>query len=214
MSSFTCAAILFDLDGVLVDSTASVERHWRLWAAEHQIDVDRLLAVAHGRRTSETIRLVAPELESAAEVDRIEHREAEDTDGVKVMPGAHKLVRSIPNGRWSIVTSGTRHLATTRLKLVGIPIPEGLITAENVYNGKPHPEPYLAGARMLGVAPKDCIVIEDAPAGIESGRVAGARVIALANTYPAAELRGADAIVYSLEQVHVHLDGALRIELN
>src|SRR5512143_1680270 len=164
MPSFTCSAILFDLDGVLVDSTGSVERHLRLWAEEHKVDVDRLLAVAHGRRTSETIRMVAPHLDSPAEVERIERRESEDASGVKVMPGARELVGSIPDGRWGIVTSGTRHLATTRLKLVGIQIPEALITAENVSNGKPHPEPYLAGARMLGIAPKECIVIEDAPA--------------------------------------------------
>jgi sugar-phosphatase len=204
MPFFNCSAILFDLDGVLVDSTGSVERHWGIWAAEHNLDIHQLLAVAHGRRTTETIRLVAPHLDSEAEVQRIEYREAADVEGVRVMPGARELVRSIPEARWGIVTSGTRHLATARLRLAQISIPAVLVTAESVKEGKPNPAPYLTGARLLGFSPQDCIVIEDAPAGIESARAAGATVIALANTYPAEDLKAANAIVSSLAQLVVH----------
>ena len=203
MPSFNCSAILFDLDGVLVDSTRSVERHWKIWAAEHNLDFQQLLAVAHGRRASETIRLVAPHLDSEAEVQRIEHREAEDIEGVQVMPGARELVQSIPQGHWGIVTSGTLHLAASRLRLAQIPIPAVLVTAESVQEGKPHPAPYLMGAQMLGFSPKDCVVIEDAPAGIESARAAGATVIGLANTYPAEELKAANGVIHSLEQLLV-----------
>jgi len=211
MPEFTCSAILFDLDGVLVDSTRSVERQWRVWAAEHGLDAKMLLAVTHGLRTIETIARVAPHLNVQSEVDRIEAREAADTEGVEVMAGARELVASIPANRWAVVTSGTRLLATARLNLARIPIPHVLVTAEDVVNGKPDPEPYRKGAERLGLSPSECIVIEDAPAGIASGRAAGARVIALAGTYPAAELGSANAIVQSLADIRVRGDGGLHV---
>ena len=211
MPEFACSAILFNLDGVLVDSTRSVERQWRVWAAEHGLDVKMLLAVTHGLRTIETIARVAPHLNVQSEVDRIEAREAADTEGVEVMAGARELVASIPANRWAVVTSGTRLLATARLNLARIPIPHVLVTAEDVVNGKPDPEPYRKGAERLGLSPSECIVIEDAPAGIASGRAAGARVIALAGTYPAAELGSANAIVQSLADIRVRGDGGLHV---
>jgi mannitol-1-/sugar-/sorbitol-6-phosphatase len=213
MPEFTCSAILFDLDGVLVDSTRSVERQWRIWAAENGVNVKTLLEVTHGLRTSETIEWVAPHLNVQAEVDRIEAREAADTEGVTVMAGARELVGSIPARRWAVVTSGTRLLATARLNLAQIPIPDVLVTAEDVVNGKPDPEPYRKGAELLGLNPSECVIIEDAPAGIAAGRAAGARVIALAGTYSAAELSLADAIVQSLLGIRVRVDGRLHVEL-
>jgi sugar-phosphatase len=208
MPTFHCAAILFDLDGVLVDSTRSVDRQWRAWARAQGIDEDKVMAIAHGVRSIEVIRAVAPHLNAELEVRSLEKREADDRDGVAVMPGAVELVNSIPEGRWCVVTSGSRHLATARLKLAGIPIPKVMVTAEDVANGKPHPEPYLKGAELLGMNPEECLVIEDAPAGIRSAHAAGMKVIGLASTYPASALREADAVIEKLSQIQVDTVGA------
>jgi sugar-phosphatase len=207
MTIFRCSAILFDLDGVLVDSTRSVERQWRIWAREHGIDGDKVMAVGHGVRAIEVIRAVAPHLDAKAEVRKLESREADDREGVVVMPGAVELVSVIPEGRWCVVTSGTRHLAIARLRLAGIPIPKILVAAEDVASGKPNPEPYLKGAELLGVKPAEGLVIEDAPAGIRSAHAGGMKAIALASTYPASALGEAEAIVQGLAQIQVSLDG-------
>jgi sugar-phosphatase len=214
MTTFRCSAILFDLDGVLLDSTRSVERQWRIWAREQGIDVEKTMAVAHGVRAIEVIRAVAPHLDAEAEVRKLESREAADQDGVAVMPGAAELVRKIPAGLWCVVTSGTRHLASARLRLAGIPSPEVLITADDVTNGKPHPEPYLKGAELLGVNPAECLVIEDAPAGIRSGHAGGMKVIALTSTYPASALSEADVVIPKLERIQVALDGARKLAIS
>jgi mannitol-1-/sugar-/sorbitol-6-phosphatase len=208
MTIFRCAAILFDLDGVLADSTGSVDRQWRIWARERGIDEEKAVAIAHGVRAVEVIRAIAPHLDAEAEVRKLESLEAADHDGVAVMPGAADLVRSVPAGSWGVVTSGRRHLATSRLQLVGIPIPQVMVTAQEVANGKPHPEPYLKGAELLGVNPAECLVIEDAPAGIRSAHAGGMKVIALTSTFPASALGEADAVVQKLSQIHVAPDGA------
>jgi mannitol-1-/sugar-/sorbitol-6-phosphatase len=208
MTTFHCAAILFDLDGVLADSTGSVERQWRIWAGERGIDAQKAVAIAHGVRAVEVIRTIAPHLDAEAEVGKLESLEAADHDGVAVMPGAADLVRSIPAGRWGVVTSGRRNLATSRLEFAGIPIPRVMVTAQDVANGKPHPEPYLKGAELLGVNPAECLVIEDAPAGIRSAHAGGMKVIALTSTYPASGLGEADAVVQKLKQIQVASDGA------
>jgi sugar-phosphatase len=208
MTTFLCSAILFDLDGVLVDSTRSVERQWRIWAREQGIDGDKVMAVAHGVRTIEVIRALAPHLDAEAEVGRLESREAKDQDGVAVMPGAVELVRAIPKDRWCVVTSGTRFLATARLRLFGIPIPRIMVTADDVTTGKPDPAPYLKGAELLGFDPRQCLVIEDAPAGIQSGQAGGMKVIALSSTYAADALKQADVVIEKLEEIRVTSNGA------
>ena len=206
-TTFLCSAILFDLDGVLVDSTRSVERQWRAWAREQGIDGDQVMAVGHGVRAIEVIRAVTPHLDAEAEVRKLESREADDRDGVVVMPGAVELVRAIPEGRWCVVTSGTRHLASARLRLAGIAVPKVLVTADDVAYGKPHPEPYLKGAELLGANPAECLVIEDAPAGIQSAHAGGMKVIALTSTYPASALRDADAVIGELTEIQVGFAG-------
>jgi len=207
MPTFSCAAILFDLDGVLCDSTRQVDREWREWAARKGVDGDAVMAIAHGVRTIEVIRQVAPHLDAEAEAAAIEDHEAHDQTGVVVMPGALDLVQSIPEGRWGVVTSGSRLLAESRLQHCGLPVPEVLVTSDDVTNGKPHPEPYLKGAQRLGFAPGDCVVIEDAPAGIQSARASGMRVIGMASTYAVAKLAEADAVVQKLGRIQVTANG-------
>ena len=213
MPTFHCAAILFDLDGVLVDSTGSVSRLWRLWATEHQLDPEKVLSIAHGVRTIEVVRAAAPWLDAVKEVKKIEEREASDRDGVSTMAGASALVRSIPADRWAIVTSGTRMLATARLRSGNISPPAVLVSADEVINGKPDPEPYLMGARLLRHRPEDCLVVEDAPAGIQAAKAAGMKVIGITTTYPRAQLGAADAVIDSLSAVAIRISGA-RLEVN
>jgi mannitol-1-/sugar-/sorbitol-6-phosphatase len=208
MITFSCSAILFDLDGVLVDSTGSVEEHWRIWARRRGIDEEKVVAIAHGVRAIEVIRTVAPQLDAEAELRRLEEEESNDHHLLAAMPGAIDLVRSVPAGRWGVVTSGSRHLAADRLRLVGVPDPPVMVTADDVTNGKPHPEPYLKGAQLLGVSPSDCLVIEDAPAGIRAAHAGGMKVIGMASTYDASRLAEADAVVKKLTAIQVSANGA------
>ena len=203
--NFDCSAILFDLDGVLVDSTRSVARQWRLWAEENNIDPEKVLEIAHGRRTIEVVRILAPHLDAKTEESRIEKREADDIDGVAVMPGAAELLKLIPERCWCVVTSGTRYLATSRLRFAQLPIPRVLVAADDVQKGKPDPEPYLKGAELLKVKASSCLVIEDAPAGIRSAHAGGMKAIALTSTYPATELREADVVLQNLKQIQVRV---------
>ncbi len=214
MPTFSCAAILFDLDGVLVDSTRAVDKEWRAWARRKGVDGDAIMAIAHGVRTIEVIRRVAPHLDAEAEARKIEKHEAHDKEGVSVMPGAEALVHSIPEGRWGVVTSGTRLLASARLRFCGLPVPKVLVTADDVLNGKPHPEPYLKGAEWLGFDPADCLVIEDAPAGIQSARAGGMKVVGITSTYAADALSHADAVIGRLAQIQVTSNGAGRLAID
>jgi sugar-phosphatase len=190
-----CSAILFDLDGVLVESRAAVERQWTRWAREHGLDPEHVVKFAHGRPTIATIREMLPTADAEAELRVMEEREIEDLAGVHAIPGAAELLSRIPSGRWTVVTSGTRALAETRLRHVGLPVPRTMVTASDITQGKPHPEPYLKGAKALGFSAKDCVVLEDAPFGIDAGHAAGARVIAVPTTYSRREIARADYIV-------------------
>lgn len=211
---FSCQAVLFDLDGVLVDSTLAVERVWRKWAAEHNIDPELVMENAHGRRSIETIRIVAPELDAERENVTVETMEISDKDGIVAVPGAAELLSSLPPDRFTIVTSATNALASARLRYAGLAVPERMVTADDVVDGKPSPEPYLKGAALLGFAPADCMVFEDTPAGVESGKAAGMPVIAVTSTYPATELTRADAVLDSLSKVKARIqDGNMVLEL-
>jgi len=205
MMRIVCEKIIFDLDGVLADSNVAVERHLRLWADGHAIAFERVLEVHHGRRTVETISLLAPDLDAEAEAAAIELVAADDTDGVRAFPGAMRLLESIPGDRWAIATSGTRRIAANRIAHLSFPKPRVLVAAEDVTAGKPSPDPYLIAADRLGVDPSRCLVIEDAPTGVEAALAAGARVIAVASTLPADLLRRADVVVPSLDDLSVEL---------
>ena len=204
---FRGKAILFDLDGVLVNSAECVERTWRNWAARHHLDAEKVIAYAHGRRTIETVQIVAPELSADDELVTLESGEAMTSDGVYEIKGARELLELLPSDRWAVVTSGVRAVAEFRIRYTRLPSPSVMICAEEISRGKPDPEGYLTAAARLGQPSADCIVIEDAPAGIEAAHNAGMRAIAIASTYPAHRLREADAIVEQLADLTIVYDG-------
>ena len=197
MTSIRCRCVLFDLDGVLVDSTPAVARVWTGWALAHGLDPGEVVKKAHGRPSITTIRELLPNADHDAENREVERREIADIEGVVPLPGAVELLKALPRDRWAIVTSCTRPLADVRITAAGLPKPKYLVTSTDVEHGKPDPEPYLKGAQLLGVPASECIVIEDAPAGVRAGKAAGAGVLALRTTASDAELlqAGADWIV-------------------
>src|SRR5438105_5511045 len=199
----SCRAVLFDLDGVLVDSRECIELIWHAWAAAGGLDPADFLRVAHGRRIAETLRLVAPQLDAAAEAAVLDAMEEVETRGLRAAPGAAALLRQLSEAQRAIVTSGSRAVATLRLRTAGLPTPGVFVTAGDVERRKPDPEGYLMAARRLGVAPADCVVVEDSPPGVAAGRAAGMRVIAVLTTYPAAALTGADARLGALADLQV-----------
>ena len=178
-------AILFDMDGTLLDSHVAVERVWRKWAAEHGRDSAPVMKVSHGRRTIDTVRAFdIPGLDVEAEVRKIEALEIADTEGIVAIAGAAELLARLPSDRWAIVTSASRALAMSRLTAAGLPIPAFMINAEHVSHGKPDPEGYMKGATLCGTTADQCLVFEDAPAGIEAGRRAGSDVVAITAARP------------------------------
>jgi sugar-phosphatase len=213
MPKFECAAILFDMDGVLVDSTPAVARAWNRWALANGLDPKPVIDGAHGRRTVETIRAFAPHIDAEKEARRIESVEAMDLEGVTVIPGAAQLLRSLPEGKWGVVTSATRPMATSRLRDTGLVVPRVLVSADDVVNGKPHPEPYLKGAAGLGIAPELCLVFEDSPAGIRAANDAGMRVIALRTTYPPGELQEAKERIGNFTEIRVERNQSGNLEI-
>ena len=193
MPQIQCKAVLFDLDGVLIDSTRAVARVWHHWAVEHGFDPDEVISRAHGRPSLTTVREYLPNADHAAENREVERREIEDLEGVVLLPGSARLLKELPADRWTIVTSCTRPLAETRLRAAGLPIPSRMVTSNDIKDGKPYPEPYLKGASVLGYSAAECVVVEDVPAGIRSGKAAGATVIAFRTTVQDLELRTAGA---------------------
>jgi sugar-phosphatase len=198
-----CDAILFDLDGVLVDSHECVERTWRLWAAEQHLDPELVLREAHGRRTYETIARVAPHLDAAAEGARIAASETGETRGLYEIAGARELLASLPARSWAIVTSGIRSVAETRIRHMRLPSPTVLVPADEISHGKPHPEGYLTAARHLAIEPARCVVVEDAPPGLDAARAAGMRAIGVLGTFPPDALAAADVVVSSVAALRV-----------
>ncbi len=193
--------MLFDLDGVLVESRPAVERQWTIWSREHGLDPAKVIPVAHGRPTIATIREVAPQADAEAEARKMEEREMADLEGVRAIAGAADLLAMVPRDRWAVVTSGTYPLATTRLRAVGLPLPAHMVSASDIMRGKPDPEPYLKGAAALKIAPGECVVVEDSPSGIQAGQAAGMRVIAVPTTYPREQLARADFLIRRLSDL-------------
>ena len=217
MIEIECSALLFDLDGVLIDSTPAVTRVWRQWAKEHGLNPDEVVAHVHGRPSLATVRHYLPNADHAAENREIERREREDTEGIVTLPGARELLRGLPADRWTIATSCTRSLAEVRLRAADLPVPDRMVTSTDVTHGKPHPEPFLKAAAKLGFSASQCVVVEDVPAGIRAGKAAGATVIALRTTVEELDLRGAgaDFVLNNCADVGaVHTAEGLKLLLN
>lgn len=195
----TCKAILFDLDGTLIDSSAVIERVWRAWAISQGLPVDEVLRASYGLRTLDAVYLLAPDLRVEEEAAKIEANEIRDLEGLVPMPGARKLLSSLDGIPWGIVTSGSYLLATSRLKKVGLPIPRVLVSADEVDHGKPDPQGYWLAAEKLGVSPGGCVAFEDSPTGVGAALTAGMRVILVGSNTPT---EPADRIIASIEDYY------------
>ncbi len=215
MVEISCDALLFDLDGVLIDSTPAVERVWTRWAKARGFDPHEVVMRAHGRPSITTVREYLPNADHRTENALIERAEIEDLDGVVPLPGALQLLTSLPPERWTIVTSCTRPLAEVRIAAAGLPQPIFFVSSTDVSNGKPHPEPYLLGAKRLGFEAKACVVVEDAPAGIRAGKAAGSRVIGLGTITGEQQLRaaGADWVLRNCADIRVEPGPAAGLQL-
>ena len=205
--------VLFDMDGVLISSTGSVERCWKRWCKIYGVPNGDRFEVPHGIRAIDIMRMVRPDFDEAqvaVGLRTIEDMEIEDTADLRVLPGAKSLLDCLPPERWAIVTSATQRLMLGRLAAAGLPVPERLISGDMVARGKPDPEPYRRGAELLGFTPGECIVVEDAPSGVGAGIAAGCRVLAVLGTHQASELREATWIVDSLEAISAEVtEGSL-----
>ena len=197
------AAVLLDLDGVLVDSTAGVERRWRAFAVAHGLDPVAVLAVMHGRRAVDTIRELAPSLPAEELAAALLRQEVQEVGEDRALPGAAALLAALPAGRVAIVTSCDLALATARLAATGLPRPAVLVTAEDVPAGKPDPTGYLTGARRLGADPAACVVVEDAPAGVAAAGNAGMRCIAVTTTHLPDRLTAATTVTTGVDRIAV-----------
>lgn len=198
-----CKAVLFDLDGVLVDSRAVVERTWNRWTERQGLAIPDIVARSHGRRSTDTLRELVPEDAIAGEVAWLERVELSDTEGLAVLPGAHEALAVLPDEARAIVTSGGRELAMMRLRFARLPVPAILVAAEDVRAGKPSPEGYALAASRLGHDPRECVVIEDTAAGISAGHAAGCTVIGVSTTFPPEALVAADRIAGTLADVRI-----------
>jgi mannitol-1-/sugar-/sorbitol-6-phosphatase len=198
-----CRGLLFDSDGVLVDSDASVELSWSRWARDHGLDPARVVAAVHGRRSADTVALLVDPVRQPAALEAIDRYEVEDADGVTALPGAAELLTTLPGAAWAVVTSGRRPLATARLAAAGLPVPPVLVCAEDVPAGKPDPAGYRGAAEALGLAPQDCVVLEDSAAGVAAGLAAGAVVLGVSE-----RALDSDASIVVRDLRGLHWDGA------
>ncbi|HSP60923.1 MAG TPA: HAD-IA family hydrolase [Ornithinimicrobium sp.] len=213
LTATTFEAVLFDNDGTLTDSRGAVVRAWTAWARHHEIPLTRF-GDFHGVPSRGIVARVAPHLDVETATADIDRRELADAEGVVALPGAREALAAV-GARAAIVTSAGRDLAVLRLDAAGLTPPATVVTADDITRGKPDPQPFLLGARMLGVDPARCLVVEDAPAGLQAGRAAGAATLAVTTTSELHELRGlADAVVTDLSQVTFRLvDGGVRLRI-
>jgi len=205
--------ILFDMDGVLVSSLGSVERSWERWALARGVDPALAIRTAHGRRAIETVRMLRPDLNDVDELAWLEAMEIADNVGLETLGGVERILEQLPEKYWTVVTSATEKLARSRMEQGGIRVPARIISADEVTRGKPDPEPYSKGAKLLGLEPSECLVIEDSASGAKAGRAAGCKVLATLYSHSLESLHEADWIVRSLDDVDVRtVDDGIEVE--
>lgn len=213
MPQLECEAIIFDMDGVLVDSEVLNEKHWKLWAEDKDVSLEYIMSIHHGVPAEQTISTVAPHLDAQAEAKWFEQNLSNDMDGLLAFEGVEEMLEQLPKDVWAIGTSAPRIIAFNRMNYLKLPIPPIVVTIDDVKEGKPAPDPYLKAALGLGKDPKHCVVIEDAPAGIKAARTAGARVLAIPSTNKASALTEADGIVARFADLRVeHRDNSLVVK--
>jgi mannitol-1-/sugar-/sorbitol-6-phosphatase len=211
--NLTCKAVLFDMDGTLVDSTAIVELAWGRWAARHGIPLEAVLSFAHGRPTMATLKHFFPARDHTEEREEMDRYEETQLEGILAVPGAMQVLHALQNQSWAIVTSAWRTLAEARVLAAGLPLPKVIVPIDEIRNGKPHPEGFLQAAERLGVVPKECLVFEDTRPGIEAGVSAGMQVVALLTTAPAHHLKHRP-LIRDFRDVTIRPDGeCIKVEL-
>lgn len=203
--TYRVGAIVFDLDGVLVDSMPAIRAYWTEWARRHRVNPEMVLAALH-LTAEELIRMFAPSLDASAEARATAAGQAQMETGIVPLEGGRALIDRLPRSGWAVVTSGRRELALRHLTLGQLPVPDVLITAEDTARGKPDPAGYLLAAERLRIPATRCLAIEDSPAGVRAARSAGMAVIAVTNSHPVSELRQADAVINSLTTLRLIVD--------
>ena len=214
--SVRCKAVLFDMDGTLVDSTKVVELAWGGWAVRHNIPLEDVLSFSHGRPTIATLEHFLPGRDHSEEMEELSRFEETQTEGILAVPGAAEVLHTLQkqNHPWAIVTSAWRKLAEIRIIAAGLPLPKVIVPVDEIRNGKPDPEGFLRAAEELGVAPEDCLVFEDTRPGIDAGLSAGMQVVGLLTTFSAQELRH-QPLIGDFRVVAIRREGEfLKIELS
>ncbi|KAM3586882.1 hypothetical protein VKS41_001934 [Umbelopsis sp. WA50703] len=212
--SLITKCVLFDMDGTLIDTTPLVEKHWRDYALEHGLDAEKILAMSHGLRTIDTLKHWTPDHATPEIADMYERKLTNVSEGVSILPGVTSLLASIPHDKYGICTSAKSYMAEARLKQCDMDIPKALVTADRVAHGKPDPEGYIKTGEMLGYSGADCVVVEDAPAGVKAAKKAGMHAIGCLTTHTLEQLRkaGADYIVNDLGDLQVQVLGDGQLE--
>ena len=211
--NLSCKAVLFDMDGTLVDSTRVVELAWAGWAARHHLALPTVLSFSHGRPTIATMEHFFPARDHTEELKEMDHYEEMQLEGIVALPGAAQVVHALQNHRWGIVTSAWRTLAEARIIAAGLPLPDVIVPVDEVRCGKPEPDGFLRAADRLGVAPEECLAFEDTRPGIEAGLNAGMQVVGLLTTVPAEQLRHRP-LIRDFRDVTIQFDGeSLKVEL-